>query len=561
MIFQRAYPRPAADRRIGHRRRGERGQMVPLMALFFVVLIGAMAIATDLSVSTHYKRNLSNIADAAALAGAALLPAAPALSDEQAATTAALTLLHNSIPWTPNAGASVLAASGCSGSQCSVTVCAGMTSATSPCTTNVTPPSGTKFVLTVNAPPKTAVVAAYNSSLDPDYKNRIEVLLHQQSGAFFTGLFGSSSDQDGAQAVAFHYAPNQPFPFALFSSTVVGDGNSPEIINGNVYASRYLAPQSDGKAAICSAPWTDSQGATHPGFMVLGAPQGLDAGYANDGQSSNPKVPPGSDPILEGVNCSAIGSGTVGMSASPGNTADCQAAYPGNTGTASLVYDSIDQACEANPAIAPPFVATPPNIPVYSNAQTYCDTQGVSGGKYQPGDYRCNNGSTSLTLSSANASGIAPGIYEIEAGSNSGGCDVMIDGSITQLTGVTFYLKGGAGICANPASGTSITQTPYNSGSGQAGDGRYAILSDNVGNPAITMNTGGSGSTSGVWNVYGVIWLPTGTVNIGNKDSLVDSGQVIVNTWNDTSGNHQNPSVTYNAGYAPAQPEKLQLVE
>jgi Flp pilus assembly protein TadG len=540
------------------RRRGERGQMVPLMALFFVVLIGAMAIATDLSVSTHYKRNLSNIADAAALAGAALLPAAPALSDEQAATAAAITLLHNSIPWTPNAGASVLAASGCSGSQCSVTVCAGMTSATSPCTTNVTPPTGSKFVLTVNAPPKTAVVDLYNHSLnDPDYKNRIEVVLHQQSGAFFTGLFGSSSDQDGAQSIAFHYAPNQPFPFALFSSTVIGDGNAPEIINGNVYAARYLAPQSDGQAGICAAPWVDSQGNTNQGFVVLGAPQGPDAGYAGDGQSGNSKVPPGSDPILNGLNCSAVVAGTVGMSAIPGSTAGCQAAYPGNNGAANIVYDSMDQACEANPAMSPPAVASPPYIPVYSNAQTYCGTQGLSGNTYQPGDYTCPNGSTSLTIDHA----MTPGIYEIEAGSNSGGCDVSMDGSITQLTGVTFYLKGGASICANPPSGTTITQTPFNSGSGSAGDGRYAILSDNVGNPTITMNTGGSGSTSGVWSVYGVIWLPTGTVNIGNKDALADSGQVIVNTWNDTSGFHQNPSVTYNAGYAPPQFEKLQLVE
>jgi hypothetical protein len=136
-----------------------------------------------------------------------------------------------------------------------------------------------------------------------------------------------------------------------------------------------------------------------------------------------------------------------------------------------------------------------------------------------------------------------------------------MDGTITNLSNVTFYLKNGAHICSNPPSGVTITQTPYNSGSGQPGDGRYAVLSDDVGNPTITMNTAGTGSSSGIWSLYGVIWLPTGTVTIGNKDSLVDSGQVIVNTWNDTSGFHQNPSVTYNAGYAPAQPESLQLVE
>jgi Putative Flp pilus-assembly TadE/G-like len=556
MRFHRSHPKPEAEQRSGVRRRGEQGQMVPLVALFFVVLIGAMAIATDLSVSTHYKRNLQNVTDAAALAGAKLLPITPAQSDEKAATSAALTLVHNSFPWTPTVVAPV-----CSGSQCTVTVCAGMTSSTPACTTNVTPPSGMQFVLTINAPPLTAQVASYNSSSDPHYLDRIEVVMHQKSGAFFTGLFGSSLDQDGAQSVAYHFAADQPFPFALFSSTVIGDGNSPEIIYGNVYASRYLAPQSNGQAAICAAPYVDSGGLSHSGFVVLGAPQGLDPGYANDGQSSNSKVPPGADPITPGVvNCASIAAGTVGMSANPGGTAGCQAAFPGNNGSATIVYNSIDQACEANPAITPPSVAAPPSIPAYTAGQTFCGAQGLSAGVYQPGEYKCPSG-TSLTIDKQ----MAPGIYEIDAVSNSG-CDVVMNGStpsrLSSLStnGVTFYLKGGAGICANPPSGTTIAQTPYNGSTGLAGDGRYAVLSDNVGNPTITMNTAGGGSASGTWSISGVIWLPTGTVNIGNKDSLEDSGQVIVNTWNDTSGYHQNPSVTYNGGYAPAQPETLQLV-
>lgn len=537
--------------------------MVPLVAIFFVVLIGAMAIATDLSVSTHYKRNLTNVTDAAALAGAALLPAAPALSDEQLATAAALTLVHNSFPWTNTASPSSLAASGCNAStqQCSVTVCAGMTSTTPSCTApNAVAPSGTAFVLTINVPPMTATVQSYDQP-GQGYRDRVEVVMHQKSGAFFTGLFGSSADQDGAQSVAQHFAPNQPFPFALFSSTVIGDGNAPEIIYGNVYASRYLAPQSDGISAICAGPWTDSQGVSHNGYIVLGAPQQGDAAYTNkDGQYGNSQVPPNADPISNGVTCTGIGAGYVGMSASVANTADCQAAYPGNNGSATLVYDSTDLTCEANPALALPPVADPPDIPNYPSSQTYCGTQGVSNGTYQPGDYYCANGGTSLTIStSAPASAIAPGIYEIEHGSSA--CDVTMDGTITQLIGVTFYLKNGATICANPGSNTTITQTPYNSGSGKPGDGRYAVLSDNVGNPTITMNTAGSGSGTGFWDVYGVIWLPTGTVNISNKDALVDSGQVIVNTWNDSSGNHVNPSVTYNAGYAPSQPESLQLVE
>src|SRR4029077_21051134 len=123
----------------------------------------------------------------------------------------------------------------------------GMTTTAAACTVNVTPPSGTKFVLTVNAPPKTAVIGSFNNSTSLGYKNRVEVVMQQQSAAFFAGVFGLSSNQDGAQSVGYHFAPNQPFPFALFSSTVIGDGNSPEIIDGNVYAARYLAPQGNGQ--------------------------------------------------------------------------------------------------------------------------------------------------------------------------------------------------------------------------------------------------------------------------------------------------------------------------
>lgn len=531
-------------------RRGERGQMVPLVAIFGTVLLGLTAVATDLSISTHLKRVLQNVTDAAALAGAKQLPASPTVSDEQAATETALAVMHNSFPWIPSGvgWANNLAASGCAAGHCGVTLCAGITSMTPSCTATASPASGgVPFVLTVNAPPLTAQVASYNGDT-----HRIEVVMHQQSAAFFANIFGATSNREGAQSVAYHFAPSQPFPFALYSRTLIGDGNSPEIINGNVYASRYLAPQGNGNAAICAAP--DSQG--HPGFVVVGAPQAPDPGYSNDGQYNNHSVPPGGDPVGNGVDCAQAGAGTVGMSANPINAAGCQAAYPGNNTGSALVFDVTDMTCEANPPIAPPAVAAPPNIPAYASGQMYCGASGLAGGVYQPGDYKCASG-TSLAVDHQ----MAPGIYEIEAVSSSG-CDVLMNSSTpTTLAGVTFYLRNGAGICVNPPSGTTINQTPYDSGSHQPGDGRYDVLSDNVGNPSITMSTAGGGSNSGTWSLVGVIWLPTGTVNIGNKDALVDLGQVVVNTWNDTSGYHRNPSISYNADYAPAQSEVLQLSE
>jgi Flp pilus assembly protein TadG len=543
--------------------------MVPLMALFFVVLIGAMAIATDLSVSTHYKRNVQNVTDAAALAGAKLLPATPGLSDEQAATSAALTLVHNSFPWTPNGvgWATNLANSGCSGAQCSVTVCtAGMASAIPACTpgpgvSTVTSTTGAQFALTVNAPPKTALVQSFNSTSDT---RRIEVVMHQKSGAFFTGLFGSSLDQDGAQSIAYHFAANQPFGFALYSRTYVADGNSPELINGNIYAARYLTPQSDGKSSICAAP--DSSG--NPGYIVLGSPQGTDPGYQNDGQSNDQSnVLKAADPIVDNVSCSIanpLPGGVVGMSA-PGSLASCQSLDPSYL---SLVYDNTDHACEANPPIAPPAVEQP-SIPSLLTEPTYCGSSGlgVVGGvlEYRPGYYNDGICGTSLNVDETHL--MAPGIYEIEANAPKSACgDVVIAPKANiNLTGVTFYLMHGATMCVNPPVGVTINQTPFCGSCASppvaAGDGIYDVLSDNSGNPTINMATAGGGSGAGIWQLSGVIWLPTGTVNINNADALVDSGQVIVNTWNDQSGNHPNPSVSYSPSNSGPQFEKLQLSE
>jgi hypothetical protein len=107
----------------------------------------------------------------------------------------------------------------------------------------------------------------------------------------------------------------------------------------------------------------------------------------------------------------------------------------------------------------------------------------------------------------------------------------------------------------------TINQTPFDAGTRQPGDGRYVVLSDNVANPSITLGSGGGGSTSGIWSLSGVVWLPTGSVTISNKGALEDSGQIIVNSWNDQSGFHQNPAVSFNATFAPQQNETLQLTE
>jgi Flp pilus assembly protein TadG len=537
-------------------RRGERGQIAPLVAIFAVVLLGATALSIDLSVSTHYKRSLQNVTDAAALAGAKQLPGSPAGTDEANAVRSALDVVRNSYPWQASAGweTAALSAAACgSSSTCSVTICSAGYPGASGCTETVGLGSTQPFTLTVNSPPKTSAKAVYNGTL-----GYVEVVMHQATGGFFTAFVGGS-DRDGAQSVAYHFAPNQPFPFALYSQTIVQSGNQGENIQGNMYAGRYVAPQSSGLAGICAGDYTDASGNTQHGLVYLGYPQ-IDDGSAypntpsdpNEGQANNSKVGSNAQPLEPGVSCPVAG-GFVGMTGSPQATG-CTLDIPGTT-NAALTYDSADKACEANPPIQPPTVDSTYVPGSSSNQQFGCvGNSGVKNGSYQPGEYSCSNG-TALTVDNP----LAQGVYEIDA-QPKGGCDVLIKDSVTSLTGVTFYLKNGAQLCVDPSGGVTITESPYQGG--QNAGNPYVVLSDGSPAPAPTINMSGNGGSGiGIWRITGTIWLPTGTVNISNKNALEDTGQIIIGTWNDTSGNHPNPSVTYSPGNAPGQKEQLRLVQ
>src|SRR5487761_1117744 len=157
------------------RRRGQSGQVAPIVGLFAILLLAAAALATDLSVTTNLKRSLQNQTDAAALAAAARLPASPQGSDQQDATATALSLLHNTYPW-PTSGqtwsgpnwSSGLAQQGCNGGAgpCSVTICAGIDPAGVTCTATITPTGVLPFTLTVNTPPKNAATGVLTDSQD-----------------------------------------------------------------------------------------------------------------------------------------------------------------------------------------------------------------------------------------------------------------------------------------------------------------------------------------------------------------------------------------------------------
>src|ERR1700752_2765449 len=104
-----------------HRRGRQRGQGVPIIAPPRHRLLGSPALAPAPSLQTHYRRNLQNVADAAALAGVRDLGALANQPDRASAVGDALSTVAGSLKLAPF-GTSWNGSGSCSGSQCDVTL-------------------------------------------------------------------------------------------------------------------------------------------------------------------------------------------------------------------------------------------------------------------------------------------------------------------------------------------------------------------------------------------------------------------------------------------------------
>lgn len=534
------------------RRRAERGQAIPLIAVASTVLLSLTAMAVDLSVQTHFRRDLQNVADAAALAGAHHLSTAPVTQAERAAGVQdAIRVLHNRLQW-PLGGVTVTAyaqsltggAAGCSGSTaCSVTFTAGADK------------------VTVSTPPVTARLAAYDG--DSQY---LEVNVHQGSYAGIGASVGLLPGNSGAHAVAYHFASGQPFGFALYADSYAQDSNYNQIISGTVYAYRSFQPQSNGQSATCA------QG----GSIVLGDPQAPHALPSPDPAAGQPQQAGTRAASLTFLgDCSTAGGGEVAQTAAEGCPATVQGmsltpanSYvddPSFTQTLPPGVTSVGttRACVAFPAISPPDLGAPT---LDGNAQTYgCSgTRGLTGGVYQPGIYTCG-----LTVDHP----LAPGVYEIvhDAALSS---DVTVSQAVTGscsgadaatydvcLYGVTFYLQqnGGAGATMYVGKGGGINArvTPYlPSGSSNPNDGRYPIYAPRGVTAQLTVD-----KNKTLLALQGTVYMPSGSTSITSNADMAIDGQAIVSSWVNQGGNHPSPRITFDSGTTAQQREMLRLVE
>ena len=555
------------------RRESQRGQAIPIIAVMAVPIFGFAALAVDLSINTHSKRNVQNVTDAAALAGASELQASPVTqANREQGAIDAFGIMYDRLG---------LSVSGSSKAYFTTLVTNACGSSSTQCTVSLTLGN---YSMTVASPP-TGSTQGFNGS---SHTQDLETKVVQSSTNSLGKLVGQATSSETGHSIAYHSTPDQPYGFALWAQQYVQSGNADEIITGNIYAAQYLDPQSSGQATICA------QG----GGIVLGAPQHPNEsnGYAT--QATVTPMPPTARSItfINGVN----GTGTTNCTTATQNSAmggevaqsiaeGCND-IPGVTlPSGSYVDDSTYSqtvpsgitlgstlACVANPALTTPALNAPP-LPsswasggnAFANAPTYnCSANNTglaANGYYQPGVYQCP-----LTVDHP----LAPGMYVIEHKHGSNGNDVTINQSVTTncsasetsagytvcLDGVTFYGEPntqGDSPTIGVSSKVVINQTPACSSPRSSDwDCVYPIYSA-IG-VATTVTVADNGTD---WVVQGTIYDPSGDLSIGQNARMQITGQAIVQQWSDQSGFHPDPSITFNGNVTAPQTEQLRLVE
>jgi Flp pilus assembly protein TadG len=528
------------------RRADERGQAAPIAAVFSVLMLAGAALAVDLSLQTDHHLDLQNASDAAALVAARDLGATngglPNQADRNTAAIDALRVVYDHMSW-GSAGTSW--ASGAVGSTCG-----NGTSGTDCHVVATGPGSNTNVTVEVDVPPRNARNSAYNESGTTGTPwGYVEVDVKERDRTNFGAGVGVGQTTAGAHSVGYHFPTGQPFGFALYSGTLVSGGNNGEIVEGNVYAYRDIQPQSNGKAGFCSD--TDTQG--NPGHIVLGAPQS--GPFPNPDPAAGAPyqyqvTPNDADVITHTPSCTTNAAKYVSQTAQIGNCGSLTV-----QGVAlSTTQDTRSNACVANPPVTPPDLQGP----------------SLTGNVVRYDGSSLGNNQSVLTVTTP----LAQGLYYITHNPNcspSSCTDVVIDGHSAQnnctgayastytvcMQGVTFWLDRGATI--GVSNGAKVLISPYqppNDTSDDPNDGRFALYA-----PA--------GSAAGVYEsnvnsllvMTGTVYLPSGSMNVGQNAILSITGQAVVESWNVQSGNFTNPEIVYDPHAAAMQREVLQLVE
>jgi hypothetical protein len=515
-----------------HHRHAERGQVLVVSALMGTLLIGATALAVDLSVQTSHRRALQNVTDVAALAGARDLYASTAtsLSTQQSNAMAdALATVQSDMGWPDTwlSGAS--------------TTCPNFP----PATFSQYSLSGQcesitygDYTVTVSTPP----VSPRNPA-DLDLHD-VEVDMSQVNHNGLAGVIGMGTSTNSGHSVASHYPSGTTLGFALFSNSIVEAGNYHEKVNGNVYANRAIQLQSSGSSSFCAQSTTATTGADD-GYIILASPQGSGSGQ----QALTPRAWPYATLPNAATSCDGVTTSGVFQTGTEMQTDTCPTSIGGLT--SGLTYDSTINTCETLP-VTPPTAAPPPLSGNVVSVNHPCQNPNGGGGGHTGSGFPSCWGSGTT---------VADGLYQV---SHTSSCvapscyDLQITATMS-LGHVTVWLEPGATFDVNMGGngGTLTVQGPYNAGTGQADDGRFVIYGQSGSQFSLHGN-----NVTAVFQT-GSIWMPSGSVVGGSSSAELSvlAGQAVVDTWNIQTGAQSNPNIGYDGTYAAAALETLRLEE
>ncbi len=266
-----------------------------------------------------------------------------------------------------------------------------------------------------------------------------------------------------------------------------------------------------------------------------------------------------------GEGCTNIPGVTLGSSSYVDDSGFTQTVPTG------ITLGSTD-ACVSNPALTTPVLSAPPfpsswgdsfdDAPVYTCVG---GNTGLSDGEYQPGVYECP-----LTVDHP----LAPGMYVIQHEHGSSSNDVEISQSVTGsctasetsagytvcLDGVTFYGENNSAGEAPTIDVTSkvvVEQTPACSTPRASATDCVFPLYAPIG-VAMAVNLSKNGTD---WVMQGSLYDPSGAMSIGQNARTQIDGQAIVQQWNDQSGAHPDPAITFSGSLVAPETEQLRLVE
>ncbi len=254
------------------RRQRERGQVIIISALMAVLIFGAAAIAVDLGLQTNDQRQLQNVSDSAALAGAEDIPGSGGCpGSPSTAQNAAIVEALGSVGLNMNWGSSW-------DPSPSVSCAANSAVATA---------SDGAYTVTVSTPPATPRSANYGASGptgvdgNPQPADYLEVDLHESVSNSFAAVLGLPTSEIGAHSVAFHWGPSGPYDYTFFSQQQTCSGNQTESITGDAYIGPQYQPQchsgNAAKASLCVYESGGSYG--HVTFSQVPPANGTDPQY------------------------------------------------------------------------------------------------------------------------------------------------------------------------------------------------------------------------------------------------------------------------------------------